>query len=270
MIKLKKILSELKYKKEIPKIYVLPFGNIEIKYGVKVSPNELVKYLNSVGIKSGIYHGKIWYDRELTKDRNNIIKIKDLLRKKFGDVVSKSDTNEYEYIETDPKDEIQQLKTNIGTSFGFGDKKIIQSISIDKITNNENRYKIVLTNGDIIIAIKADKWRNNFIYEYKSKRIKEDELRKIIFNEFMDAMERFKHSVDTHDWTYQFSDDHRSWLSGEGNLKTMGKNFNQLDDKQKQEAFKYYNGKAAKFSSKDLKLKIEKYEDFIKFMNIKG
>lgn len=73
-----------------------------------------------------------------------------------------------------------------------------------------------------------------------------------------DLFGSFKKLIDQHDWTYEMSDDHRSWKSGSANLEQIQKIGNQIKNSKDENLI----NKASKYWNKERKKAYPPLKDF--------
>ena len=259
--KIDAMLLEFKYSVNVPTTIIFG-GEIKLESPSKIKKSDIVKYLKSKGIKSGIYYDKLWFDRAKAKDPKFIAQLKIDLANQFG--LNIKNVQEKIYKELDPAEELKSLKNDIGDDINTG-KKIVKDIKLFRNSDDQMEFEIELINGKKIIVIKKDKWLHNYTFKFDNKFYDKSSLYKILIAMFLNSVEKFKHAVLRHDWTYEMSDDFGYWASGDANIRRMRAAYKDMTESEKQEMYKFYNSNAPK--TKELNFKFSTFSEFNKFMS---
>jgi len=78
-------------------------------------------------------------------------------------------------------------------------------------------FEIILIDGTKIKAIKKDVWRSWWMFEVDGQKFDSGhtyQMEKHLSGKLVDDLEQLKSLLKNFDWTYEYSDDYRSWSSG--------------------------------------------------------
>ena len=110
------------------------------------------------------------------------------------------------------------------------DKKFIKKISKPQYQKN-NQWPVLiiveLVDGTKVRAYKYSRWRSHWLFEIDGKKYNTTwrdgtwMLSQYFKEKFFSELERLEQELNSHDWTYQFSDDYRYYSSGEAHKKRI-------------------------------------------------
>lgn len=193
-----------------------------------------------------ILEGKYYSYDDFLQDASNLLKKYERRGKQLPATIN--DTLE-KITDAQTKNAFYSVRN--GLSYLLGDKFIKKQT--DKSSNKGIKFQFDLVNGDVIHAFKVGRMMGDWELYFNNKKTSIQNIYKH-YKEQLSAFEKYEKEINSHDFLYNYADDHRSWKSGVASVKSLENLYSTLSNEDKKKAYKLYlkakndNIKAVSFS----------------------